>query len=395
MCPLGHDYDNVPSRLRRVKGNGCPYCGGQKALAGFNSITDLYPDVAAEWHPSKNGLLRPTDLRPGSDEMIFWLCKKRGHTFEAMPKDRCLNGVNCGYCRNLLVDASTNSLAATEPAFIAEWDEEGNGELTPWHVTAGSDRKVRWICAEHGSYEEKLYVRVKLNRGCPYCRGKKVHPTTSLAATDPVLASRWHPTKNGLLTPSDVFAKSRDKAWWTCPRHGLHVYEACIYAQRGLKGCPFCAGKAVNASNSMRTTHPHLAAEFHPTMNGARTPDNTTAGASKLWWLCELGHHWEAQGAQRSTRGTGCPYCSNRLVWVGFNDMATTHPHLVNEWDFERNHPLLLEEVVAGTNKRIHWKCRCGYRWRAAGGDRVTGHGCNECNLRRRRQEASRPSEKD
>lgn len=54
------------------------------------------PDLAKEWHPSKNGLLIPNQVTPGSGKKVWWLCE-RGHEWEARVTDRS-NGTGCPYC---------------------------------------------------------------------------------------------------------------------------------------------------------------------------------------------------------------------------------------------------------------------------------------------------------
>lgn len=36
------------------------------------SLADLYPDVAAQWHPSRNAPLTPHEVRPGSHKRVWW-----------------------------------------------------------------------------------------------------------------------------------------------------------------------------------------------------------------------------------------------------------------------------------------------------------------------------------
>jgi len=79
----------------------------------------------------------------------------------------------------------------------------------------------------------------------------------------------------------------------------------------------------------MRATNPALAAQLHPTKNGKRTADSIVAGTSHyLWWLCAEGHGLKATGDNRLRQDAGCPYCGNRKVWPGFNDMASVRPDL-------------------------------------------------------------------
>ena len=35
-----------------------------------------YPEVANEWHPTKNGDIRPDQVRPKSDKKLWFLCSK-------------------------------------------------------------------------------------------------------------------------------------------------------------------------------------------------------------------------------------------------------------------------------------------------------------------------------
>ncbi len=137
----------------------------------------------------------------------------------------------------------------------------------------------------------------------------------SLGDVNPPLAKEWHPTKNGALTPWDVFPSASKKVWWKCDKGPDHEWEASTNARIG-RGCPVCNGKKVVRSNCMSTTHPELAKEFHPTKNGSLTPKNILGTYSKkVWWKCKKGpdHEWEASPENRA-RGTGCAVCAGKKV---------------------------------------------------------------------------------
>lgn len=194
----------------------------------------------------------------------------------------------------------------------------------------------------------------------------------------------WHESRNGDLTPWDVFPGSLAKVWWRC-ENGCEYDGAIAKRVEGI-GCRYCSNRAVSNKNSMRATRPDLAAEFHPWKNGERTPDNVVAGTShRLWWLCiPNGHDWDVSGDNRVRQGTGCPYCSNKKVWGGFNDMATTRPDLAADLHRSRNGELTPQDVVAGTGKRLWWECQnCGHEWPATGDSRANrGRGCKKCSRR-------------
>lgn len=96
-CWLGHSYQ---SRIgdRTVSGHGCPYCTGRKVLPGFNDLATLYPMVAAQWHPSLNGELKPTDVTRGSRRKVWWQCAWE-HEWQACIFSRTQTpATGCPYC---------------------------------------------------------------------------------------------------------------------------------------------------------------------------------------------------------------------------------------------------------------------------------------------------------
>lgn len=118
--------------------------------------------------------------------------------------------------------------------------------------------------------------------------------------------------------------------------------------------------------NDLATVLPELAAEWHPTKNGRLTPQDVTAGSSKMvWWLLpyddpNTGKHfdfeWYTMVAHRKN-GCGCPYLSNKnpKVWIGFNDLATTDPELAAEWHPTKNGDLSPQQVSSNSNKKVWW----------------------------------------
>ncbi len=98
----------------------------------------------------------------------------------------------------------------------------------------------------------------------------------------------------------------------------------------------------------------------------------------KVWWRCSKGHEWNTLISTRSG-GSGCPYCSGQLLLKGFNDFATTHPQLAQEWS-DRNLPLTPDMINEKSRRNVWWKCReCGYEWQSVVYARVKGTVCPVC----------------
>ena len=110
-------------------------------------------------------------------------------------------------------------------------------------------------------------------------------------------------------------------------------------------------------------------------------PDKTALHSNKkVWWKCEKGHSWDMSPDKR-LKAKGCPYCLNKRVMVGYNDLATLFPHLAKEWDYAEN-IIDMNSVVVGGTQQIHWICwKCQHKWVATVRSRTQkATGCPECS---------------
>jgi hypothetical protein len=183
------------------------------------------------------------------------------------------------------------------------------------------------------------------------------------------------------INSTEFKAKSHKKIWWLCANN--HSYQAYIDQRTVGNGCPVCAGYLVQIGvNDLATTHPTLASEISPELGKPNVALEITSGSHKILpWVCPKGHNWNARVYKRSN-GSGCPICANQIVLPGFNDMATTHPELIAEFDFGRNESTAPDKIIAGTNKKVWWVCIAGHSWSASGSARIQGRGCPSCATR-------------
>ena len=119
--------------------------------------------------------------------------------------------------------------------------------------------------------------------------------------------------------------------------------------------------------------------EWDSSKNKLNIEDVTYGSAKKVWWLCHRGHSWEASIVNR-VHGTGCPYCSGRLLIKGRNDFVSKQKGLVKEWDFKKNKDIDIENLHENSRIKVWWVCEKGHSWDALVTDRVRGAGCPFCN---------------
>ena len=269
---------------------------------------------------------------------------------------------------------------AANTELAAEWDGTRN-QSDPREVNTFSRRKFWWKCAKGHSWQATPEARAELGRGCPYCVGQLVLPgETDLRTRYPEIARRWHPTRNGKLTPERVMPGTHRRCWWLCEKG--HEWQVAPTSLVQGSGCPYCAGKRAWAGESdLATTTPELARQWHPTKNGALTPMQVMAGSEKkVWWLCDRGHDYKAHVFSR-TQGTDCPYCAGRKVWPGFNDIGTVFPVLASQWHPTLNGELKPSMLTKGSHKQVWWQCAEGHSWKAAvfSRTRKRASGCPVC----------------
>lgn len=332
----------VKHRTRKVHPSGCPHCSGTRRQPGpGESLADVYPEIAAEWHPTRNGGVTPCDVLPGSSKAPVWWCHvcRDGVTREwaATVKSRALDGARCGHC-----------FGTKEAPLVGE----------------------------------------------------------SLADMYPGIAAEWHPTLNGDVTPDQVHPFANMDAWWchTLPGGVVHEWEGLVLNRaRGTSNCTICSGRSRRrygkrrprdtrpgtVEESLTVTHPHVAAEWHPTLNGDVSPSDVTYGSHRpVWWqhvtVDGTVHEWKARVRHRA-RGAGCRICHGPFrVPSRAGSLLAVNPELAAEWDLSRNGDLTPRDVFPSSHRKVWWE-HTGpggvvHSWEASVSNRSAGHGCPTCN---------------
>lgn len=308
-CEKNHEWEAYI--CNRTSGAKCPYCTNCK-VCFENSVQGKFPELAKEWHPTKNEKTADQVLS-GSNKKVWWICLKNPeHEWETSPNCRCLKQTNCPHC-NGKTTFGGNTIADKYPEIAKEWHPTKNKPLEPSQVCPSSEKNIWWICPQNHEYEAKCGNRTKNRTGCPYCAGKKASIENNLETGFPEITKEWHPTKNA-KKPNEYTVSSGMKVWWKCSKNSRHEWEAPIVNRTDKKnGCPICSGHQVHETNNLLVTHPDVAKEWHPTKNGELKPTDITRGytLNKIWWLCSknTAHEWSAKTTNR-TRGGGCPYCN-------------------------------------------------------------------------------------
>jgi predicted nucleic acid-binding Zn-ribbon protein len=446
---------------------------GSKTPVSGQSFADLFPDVAREWHPTRNGDLTPFDVKGGSNKRVWWRCEQ-GHEWDVAPVDR-RRGERCPQCSSIrgALKRSTpkpsKSLLDLYPEVAADWHPTKNVPLTAADVNPGAKDKRWWQCRTCSwEWETDPDHRTRSNRGCPECARKKLSrvkskpgPGESLGEKMPHLATEWHPTLNDPLTPFDVRPRGKATVYWRC-QFG-HVWRAKVAPRAVGIGCPNCSLVGVSEREArlryelaavglpVDHDHPRIAVSgrrpvqadivipalrlvveydgsyYHATKIRADR-DQTAALESADWTvlrirehpLPSIGGHEVFVTSTESIKSLTCKvlgrlkqmgypvselaaYATDAALWAEqaantaihkyrARSLASEHPDLARQFDIEANGGIQPDSVSPGTMNVYWWKCdECGYKWRASVNQRLAPRGCKPCGVKRRASARSRP----
>ena len=427
-----------------------------------NDLASVAPDIAAEWHPTKNSA-DPQHISRGSSKQAWWQCSSCGYEWKAVISSRTVGGRGCPACAGKVV-TERNRLSVCYPQVAAEWHPSKNGSLTAAEVSYGSHRKAWWLCGAGHEYVAVVYNRTVGESGCPHGLGRvsmdairiwaylgahfdllDIHEGELAVSSssrdhhvpDIVLSEHriaididgecWHKSENAQVRDAKKI-QSLALDGWSLVRvreNPLPLLDAdsigceslkdpAAVAQvitdyltaRGIPRRPAPEGYdattraaqeitrrvcGISPENSLGYAFPVLAAEWHPDKNGLLGPNHVAAHSNRVvWWQCVQAHEWQAKIKDRSGGGNGCPHCSGRRVWRGEKSLATERPELVRHWNWQRNGSLTPWNLSVSSGVRVWWRCKRGHVWESRVADHTGSSGaCPKCVAVARKDTAS------
>jgi hypothetical protein len=247
-------------------------------------------------------------------------------------------------------------LADKEPEIALEWYYPKNCGFGPEDFSYGSQVNAFWQCKinpEH-IWRVRILTRAVQKRNCPLCFGTRpdgapVIKERSLAFCRPELIDEWHQKKNGDLTPHNVLAGSKKKAWWQCNKNKRHVWNSEIKARVYGSGCPDC----YNTRLLDLRDYPKQLALFDFKKNKWTDPNKTGTNVF-IWWRCTKGpdHSWQ----QRFRPSLGCPFCRNKRT-SETNSLQALYPKLAKQLHPTRNGDITSTTISAFSCIKVWWRC--------------------------------------
>lgn len=374
LCKEGHSFKATVNN-RTAHKSRCPYCVGRKATDSRN-LAALFPELALEWHPQRNGSDTPSMFTPGSGRKAWWVCRN-GHDFQSVISARTHRGSGCPKC--------SNQSSKQEMRILTE--------LMGLFPDAISRAKCE-------GYELDIFIP-SINVGIEY-DGAYWHESKKelderkrkafLMSTLKLIRVREKPLeKEGdydlLVKPGDLEKSDLNslvdmiKLVTKAKRSSLDQYikqKTFINDEVYREYLSYFPNPLPDRSLSVK--EPEIALEWNFERNGALTPRNFSVGSkTKVWWRCPKGHDYEASVLSRTSMRSGCPFCNSKRAYTG-NSLEGRFPDLADEFAIDKNDGLKPSQITYGSKRKVWWRCKNQHLFQATVNSRTSqGSRCTQC----------------
>ena len=326
------------------------------------------------WNYNKNNNALLDTLTNQSNKKVWWKCNK-GHEWEALVCNM-FKSSQCPYCNNRKILKGYNDLATLFPKLAKEWDYNRN-KNKPSDYSKSSEDKVWWICPNGHNYLCRIDTRAR-GVECPICEGRDILiGYNDIITLYPIIDEYWNYDKNKEKPQLLKIGDSRSY-YWKCKKCGYEWQTRIGHIIRDFNGCRIC-NKGLNLEDNKKVINSKLEKEWDYSKNISLNPSRLSINSGEdVWWICPKGHSYSAKIYSR-TAGSGCPYCSGHKVLSGFNDLVTSKPDALKEWDYDKNNNLNPSEVYMGSTKKANFICSNGHKYEMIIRDYCKGYKCPIC----------------
>ncbi len=367
-CKNGHEweggiYDRIKAVDRNIKLGRpiCPYCNHEKVSSTYNLVTE-FPDIAKQWNYKMNGSLIPQNVTPKSQQKVWWTCEyDPTHVWQSRISNRTILHRGCSICarrvktslpervlyyylklcfndceiQKRMLDKYILDIFIPSHKIIIEYDG--------WYYHSDEKSKKREKKKDRKLNEFDIIrikeVKEEINEIIYDNNIIKYHPQERYTNLDELIKE--------ILKIIEKKTKTKLKYNIDYERDYKKIQEMYYHVRK---------------SYSLAVKKPELAKEW--SIKNEMSPDNITLGSSyNAKWICpKCNREYIATVNNRVKHNSNCPFCSNKKVCKE-NSLAYRFPEISKEWNYERNGDLLPENVIAGSDKKVWWKCKKGHEW--------------------------------
>ena len=383
-----------PQSRRKAK-SSCRQCAtklrDKRRLSKTKTLLEAYPEISKEWDYSKNSK-DISEVFPGGLYDAHWKCSRCGHEWQSRVGHRTGSGSGCPICSESIRRTKFNdgllgkrsSLQDSYPEIAKEWDFDKNFPITPDKVLPKSSKRFWWKCIKGHYWKAQPSNRVVGGTGCPFCNSQTSE-----------LEIRFYAEFDKLL----------GNAIWRAKIEGVEIDVLFPGVKLGIEidGYPWHEGKEEQDKHKttlLKNAGFTLLHVRHELLEKLSDEDIVfykyrpykevlNRVVQKLQALGFL----EQSTAERyqSSDFINQSRFDEIMSWlpgpIPGTSLAELAPHLIEQWDIEKNLPLTPQLVTSGSTKKVWWRCANGHEWKTSISNRFKGGGCAACSKKRASKE--------
>lgn len=173
------------------------------------------------------------------------------------------------------------------------------------------------------------------------------------------------------LNLNKLTASSAKKIFWKCPNG--HIYQSMVNKREYGRGCPYCSHqKILPGYNDLETyckinNRQDVLDSWDYEKNRKSPAEIFPCNKEKYFFKCKNGHSFVQRLSDMVKHHAGCPYCANKQVLTGYNDLQTRYPDIANEFAIDLNNTTP-DKVLFGTAEKYYWRCSKNpkHMWKAS-----------------------------
>lgn len=369
------------------KGQGCPECAKKKrgrsktlSVAQKNNFALQFPDMAKEWHPTKNGDWKPEMVSVSCNRQFWWICPKCGNEYTASVNHRTAYNSGCHRCAykengaNCAKKAAKkNNFAEKYPYLALEWDYEANNGFRPEDFSVSSNYPAHWICSYCGNKWTISINKRTSNHGCPACTktGSSFSEQAILYYVRKVFPTAAHRYENRGVE-LDVFIPEISTA---IEYDGVFYHKSKKALEKENNKDRICKDQQIRLIRIRDPKLPDTECAERITCIDDQKQDNLGRALEQLLFLLK-----PQNGIQVNLRRDYADINALFRNSVKDNSIAILRPDLLAFWHPTKNLPLTPDKVTKGMKISPWWHCpKCNQDYQQDLNHKVNGRGCPIC----------------
>lgn len=352
-----------------------------KRIEKVGSFEDNYPERALDWdyEDERNMPYKPSDFLSGSNRLVYWKCHVCGYK----SSNTIVNHAKAMFpCEKCAIAGRTNlrygedPITITNPELLQEWDFERNEKegIFPENITNhDSKTQIHWACKRGHHWRKNVSYRLHSTSGkCPMCQ--KEMQTSFPEQVLYYYFSQYIDCINGQQLEDnfhlDIFIPSiMVGIEYDGPNHNKPIQKARDEKKnKRLENLGIKLYRVVQADSfHVEDNNIYVVYDDKDYYYLDYAIDNlcTLIGISRKPFDIEKNKF---------------AIYENLYTKEKEKSIASLFPHLLDEWDYEKNGSIDPECISYGSNILLNWKCKNGHCWQAPPSNRIKGIGCPYCS---------------